>query len=132
MKYVTESHWTPTAFTYPGTDPTANSSDPTANRIAIHQPRARGAHQVDPVGVALRCLRWCRDSQRATRPSGRTCSTNVTAEPKPPQWLPRSRPVINASDLPGSVCPANWEPTMSSDNATPRRGRDGLPGVYHC
>jgi hypothetical protein len=40
----------PTASAYPGIEPIANSSDPMANRTAIHQPRAMGAHHVDPAG----------------------------------------------------------------------------------
>ncbi|HYO19039.1 MAG TPA: hypothetical protein VES02_10300 [Dermatophilaceae bacterium] len=72
----------PTAAAYAGTLPRAKSSDPTANRTAIHHPRARGAHQVDPAATpAPPCFRERRDSQRATRPSGRRCSTNVTKGP---------------------------------------------------
>ena len=78
MKYVTVSQRAPTALAYAGTEPSANSSDPTANRTAIHHPRARGAHHVEPL-AGLRCLRCRRDSQRTITPSGRACSTkNVT------------------------------------------------------
>ena len=45
---MTVSPRAPTALAYPGTDPSANSTEPMANRTAIHQPRAMGAHQVDP------------------------------------------------------------------------------------
>ena len=38
----------PTALAYPGVAPSANSSDPTANRTAIHHARACGAHHVEP------------------------------------------------------------------------------------
>ena len=47
-KNVAVSQRTPTAVAYHGSAPSANSADPTANRTAIHHPRARGAHQVDP------------------------------------------------------------------------------------
>jgi len=69
-KYVTVSHRDPAELAYPGTYPTANSSDPTANRTAIHQPRARGAHHVDP--AAGGSTWWERDPERTTTPSGRT------------------------------------------------------------
>jgi hypothetical protein len=55
----------------------ANSSDPMPARTAIHYPLSPGpgAHQVEPVaGAPWGCLRWRRDSQRATAPSGRTRS----------------------------------------------------------
>ena len=55
-KKVTASQRAPTALAYPGTDPSANSTDPMANRTAIHQPRARGAHHVGPA-AGLWCLR---------------------------------------------------------------------------
>ena len=64
----------------PGSAPSANSSDPTANRTAIHHPRACGAHHVEPwAELSVRCLRWRRDSQRTTTPSERTWSTKVAA-----------------------------------------------------
>jgi hypothetical protein len=70
-KKVTVSQRAPTALAYPGTAPSANSSDPTANSTAIHQPRAFGAHHVDPA-AGFWCLRWRRDPSRTTVPSGRT------------------------------------------------------------
>jgi hypothetical protein len=86
----------------PGTAPSANSSEPTANRTAIHQPRARGAHHVDPAARAPGgCLRWSRDSQRATMPSGRSRSTKVTKGPPRPSRPARSCTDIGASYLVG-------------------------------
>ncbi len=57
MKKVTASQRAPTALAYPGTAPRANSSDPTANRTAIHHPRAPGAHHVEPAAPPGGCLR---------------------------------------------------------------------------
>jgi hypothetical protein len=48
IKKVTASERVPTALAYAGTAPRANSSDPTANRTAIHHPRAADAHHVEP------------------------------------------------------------------------------------
>src|SRR5215469_15000434 len=74
----------------------ANSSDPMANRIAIHHPRALGAHHVEPT-AGFWCLRWWRDSHRTITPSGRTRSTNVAGAsmttPRPSGF----RVVMNAS-----------------------------------
>src|SRR5271166_866545 len=106
MKKVTASQRAPTALAYPGTAPRANSSDPTANRTAIHHPRALGAHQVEPaVNAPGRCLRWSRESQRATTPFGRTRSTKITKGPTRPSRPPRSCTGIGASRLTGSVLP---------------------------
>src|SRR5215469_6553381 len=51
-----------------------------ANRMAIHHPRALGAHHVEPT-AGFWCLRWWRDSHRTITPSGRTRSTNVAGAP---------------------------------------------------
>ena len=84
MKNVTASGLPPTAFTYPGTVPSAKRNEPTANSTPIHQSRSRGAHHVEPRGVAPdRCLRCARDSQRAITPSGRLRTTKVTNGPNP-------------------------------------------------
>jgi hypothetical protein len=47
-KKVAASQRVQTALTNAGTEPRANSSDPMANRTAIHHPRDRGAHHVEP------------------------------------------------------------------------------------
>ena len=51
-KNVAESQRTPTEVAYGGSAPSTNSADPTANRTAIHHPRAPGAHQVDPCAAS--------------------------------------------------------------------------------
>jgi len=72
MKNVTASGRAPTASAYPGTVPSANRNEPTANSTPIHQSRSCGAHHIEPRGAAPdKCLRCGRDSQRATTPSGR-------------------------------------------------------------
>ena len=84
MKNVTASGRAPTASTYPGTVPSANRNEPTANSTPIHQSRSRGAHHVEPRGFApCRCLRCARDSQCAITPSGRLRTTKVTNGPNP-------------------------------------------------
>ncbi len=84
MKNVTASGVAPTAFTYPGTVPSPNRNEPTANSTPIHQSRSCGAHHVEPRGSApWRCLRCVRDSQCATTPSGRLRTTKVTNGPNP-------------------------------------------------
>src|ERR1700722_6893609 len=61
-KNVIESHLTPAAEENPGTAPTAKRMEPTANRMANHQPRAPGSHQVEDAapgcaGSGRACLR---------------------------------------------------------------------------
>src|SRR5215468_1470686 len=86
----------PTALAYAGTEPIANSSDPMANRMAIHHPRALGAHHVEPT-AGFWCLRWWRDSHRTISPSGRTKSTNVAGAPMMTWWPSRPGMVMIAS-----------------------------------
>jgi hypothetical protein len=61
MKNVTASGPAPTAFAYPGTVPSPNRNEPTANSTPIHQSRSCGAHHVDPCAGApdkrVRCER---------------------------------------------------------------------------
>ena len=64
-----------------------------ANRMAIHHPRALGAHHVEPT-AGFWCLRWWRDSHRTSTPSGRTRSTNVAGVPMLSSLLPRFRVVM--------------------------------------
>src|SRR5215475_13366516 len=110
----------PTALAYAGTEPIANSSDPMANRMAIHHPRALGAHHVEPT-AGFWCLRWWRDSHRTVTPSGRTRSTNVAGAPTLSMWPLRFRVVMTASHpwrsnhhpAPGLVLLAIGVPGMS-------------------
>ncbi|MFJ5776246.1 hypothetical protein [Streptomyces sp. NPDC093094] len=51
---MTVSQRAPTTSAQPGTEPTANGSYLMATGIAIRQPRAAGAHHVDPAAG-----RWC-------------------------------------------------------------------------
>src|SRR5262245_16615043 len=67
-----------------------------ANRMAIHHPRALGAHHVEPT-AGFWCLRWGRDSHRTITPSGRTRSTNVAGAPTLSMWPLRFRVVMTAS-----------------------------------
>src|SRR5215470_11718961 len=64
--------------------------------MAIHHPRAVGAHQVEPM-AGFWCLRWWRDSHRTITPSGRTRSTNVAGAPTLSMWPLRFRVVMTAS-----------------------------------
>ena len=80
MKNVAVSAVRPTHDAYAGMGPTAKHADPTMNSAAIHHARARGAHHVDPVIGARPRLRWARELQRTSEPSGRR---NVCCVTKP-------------------------------------------------
>src|SRR5436190_22991428 len=80
MKNVAVSAVRPTHDAYAGMGPTAKHADPTMNSAAIHHPRARGAHHVDPEIGAPPRLRWARELQRTSEPSGRR---NVCCVTKP-------------------------------------------------
>jgi hypothetical protein len=66
----------PTSSTKPGNGPIRKQSDPIAKRTPIHHAARRGAHQAPSSSGAGRetleaCLRWVRDDQWVTPPSGR-------------------------------------------------------------
>src|SRR5215469_8494168 len=69
-----------------------------ANRIAIHHPRALGAHHVEPT-AGFWCLRWWRDSHRTITPSGRTRSTNVAGASMTTSRPSGFRTVTDASSI---------------------------------
>src|SRR5271155_3037780 len=69
---------------------TVKHSDPSANSTLIHQPRRRGRHQTGSSALADltatdvgRPLRWARERQRTSVPSGLRRTSLVTNGPGP-------------------------------------------------
>jgi hypothetical protein len=114
-----------TALVYAGTEPSANSSDPMANRTAIHQPRALGAHHVDPA-AGFWCLWWRRDYKSAGM-GGRNAVLGLNAIdqmfflPSYPSWSL----MIIAADIAAlwGLCTRNLMTTPAADRCAAGRRR---------
>ena len=77
-KNVAVSAARPTRDAYAGSGPIAKHAEPMTNNTPIHHASARGAHHVDPATGARPRLRWARELQRTTEPSGRRNVSWVT------------------------------------------------------
>ena len=85
-KKTTPSADDPTRSMKPGNGPTKKQAEPIANRTPIHHEASRGAHRREARLAPAResveaCLRWKRDSQTTTSPSGFRYSTRVVNGP---------------------------------------------------
>src|SRR5579862_4425208 len=103
-----------------------------ANRIAIHHPRALGAHHVEPT-AGFWCLRWWRDSHRTITPSGRTRSTNVAGASMTTSRPSGFRVVMNASfiHLSGIIAPHARASFIPAEGVKGPQSRQGTARVFH-